>query len=188
MDTHPDYPKAPAMKPHRLLVAFLVVLLLVNLCTASARSQDSDWHVLDEVHITFYGPTYVGGEIMASGVRYMPDNDTVALGPRHLQMVRDWYDAQQPFRWWWLPGWRLRYRGPAGCYPAMASLNEARWYGCLVRLCAETAEGERLCRWLRVADTGSPRLEADLPDETWQRWGYPLERGVFTGTLEVLSY
>jgi hypothetical protein len=173
--------------PHHLIISFLILLLLL-LHGTRARAQDPDWYVLDEVRITFYGPRYVGGEIMASDVRYMKDNDTVALGPYHLQMVRDYYDAQQAFRWWWLPGWKLRHRAPAACYPVMASLNEARWWGCLVRVCADTADGERLCRWLRVADTGRPELEADLPDETWQRWGYSLEQGVFTGTLEVLTY
>jgi hypothetical protein len=115
---------ATVKKPHYLVIVFLVSLLVSNFCAAEVRAQDPDWHVLDEVRVTYYGdPPYTGGEIMASGVRYMKDNDTVALGPYHLQMVRDYYDAQQTFRWWWLPGWKLRHSAPAACYPVMASLN-----------------------------------------------------------------
>lgn len=176
------------MKSHYLLITLLAALLLTNLCTAKARSQGPDWLVLDEVRVTYYGPAYEGGEIMASGVRYMPDNGTAALGPYHLRMVRDYYDALQPFRWWWRPDGRLRHSAPAGCYPAMVSPSEARWYGCYVRVCAENAGGAWYCQDLRVADTGAADLDVDLPDETWAQWGYPMGQGVFTGTLEVLSW
>lgn len=174
------------MKAHRLVIVFLAILLLTNLCMAQARAQDPDWLVLDEVHVTFYGPEYEAGDVTASGVRYTPDNDTVALGPYHLALVRDYYDAQQPFRWWRNRDGELRYRAPAACYPVLVTRTEARWWGCMVRVCAEPADGDRLCRWVRVADTGAAGLGADLPDETWERWGWPAERGVFIGTLEVL--
>ena len=172
-----------------LIIAFLVGLLLVSLCTARIRAQDPDWLVLDEVVVTFYGPEYVPDDVMASGIRYSPDNDTVALGPYHLALVRDYYDEQQPFRWWRNRDGELRYRAPAGCYAVLVTRTEVRWWGCMVRVCAETADGERLCRWLRVADMGTAALAGvDLPDRTWERWGYPVERGVFTGTLEILRW
>ena len=168
------------------IIIVLSIILLANLYAADALAQDPDWLVLDEVAVTFYGPEYAAGDVTASGVRYAPDNDTVALGPYHLALVRDYYDAQQPFRWWRNRDGELRYRAPAACYPVLVTFTEVRWWGCLVRVCAEAAGGGRLCRWLRVADMGTAALVGvDLPDRTWERWGWPAERGVFTGTLEV---
>ena len=174
------------MKPHRLIIAFLAIVLLANLTAADALAQDPEWLVLDEVAVTFYGPEYAAGDVTASGIRYTPDNDTVALGPYHLALVRDYYD--EPFRWWRNRDGELRYRAPAACYPVLVTRTEVRWWGCMVRVCAGAAAGERLCRWLRVADTGAAALEVDLPDRTWERWGWPAERGVFTGTLEVIRW
>lgn len=179
------------MKAHYLLIAALVALLAVLLFTNRAFSQTPEWvSIADGVRVTYYGSHYVGGEVTASGVRYMPDNDTVALGPYHLNMVRDWYGASTPagpLRWWWEPSWELRYTGEGGCYPVPVNLHSARWWGCLIRLCAPMAEGPVLCREFRVADTGSSELEVDLPDETWAEWEYPVRQGVFTATLEVLA-
>jgi len=171
------------------IIIALSIIFLANLTTANALAQDPDWLVLDEVNITFYGPDYIDGDVTASGVRYTPDNDTVALGPYHLALVRDYYDDQQPFRWWRNRDGELRYRAPAACYAVLVTRTEVRWWGCLVRVCAQAADGERLCRWLRMADTGAPALVgADLPDRTWERWGWLAERGVFTGTLEVMRW
>ena len=165
-------------------IVALLIALLANLTAADVLAQDPEWLVLDEVVVTFYGPGYVDSDVMASGIRYSPDNDTVALGPYHLALVRDYYDAQQPFRWWRNRDGELRYRAPAGCYAVLVTRTSVRWWGCMVRVCADAAGGERLCRWLRVADTGAVAI--DLPDRTWERWGWPVEGGVFTGTLEVL--
>lgn len=123
----------------------------------------------------------------ASGVRYAPDASVLALGPYHLGMVRDWYTcptagAGGPGRWW-REGGDLDYRSRGGCYPVLVSWSEARWWGCLARLCSNDH-----CEVVRVVDTGRAALEADLPDETWARFGYPVERGVFTATLEVLTW
>lgn len=170
------------------IILALSIILLTNLLVADALAQDPDWLVLDEVRVTFYGPEYIEGDAMASGIRYSPDNDTVALGPYHLAMVRKYYDARQPFRWWLNRDGELRYSAPAACYLVLVTRTEARWWGCLVRVCAETADGALLCRWLRVADTGPAVLGADLPDGTWGRWGWPVSRGVFTGTLEVVRW
>ena len=170
------------------IIAALLIILLANLTAADALAQDPDWLVLNEVAVTFYGPEYAAGDVMASGIRYAPDNDTVALGPYHLALVRDYYDAQQSFRWWRNRDGELRFRAPAACYPVLVTRIEVRWWGCMVRVCADAADGRRLCRWLRVADTGVSRLEVDLPDGTWAEWGYPVEQGIFTGTLEILRW
>jgi hypothetical protein len=155
------------------------------------------WVTLESgLRVTFYGPRYAGGEITASGIRYMPDADIVALGPALLAQVRAHYVAEaealgQPLWWRWAPGPQLRFGGIAGGFPrhrcfAPTGLRcEPDWWGYLVRVC--DLDGGS-CALLRLADTGSPALEVDLPDRTWERFGYPSSRGVFTGTLEVLTW
>jgi hypothetical protein len=144
-------------------------LLAALTAVALAGPPGPQWVTLDEARVTYYGPRYVGGEVTASGIRYMPDADIVSLGPGLLARVRVHYAAEP---------------GTAGGYPLLPCLDcEPRWWGYLVRVC----DGGR-CELLRVADTGGDALEADLPDETWLRFGYPAERGVFTGTVEVLTW
>jgi hypothetical protein len=143
------------------------------------------------LRVTYYGPRYTGGEVTASGIRYAPDADIVATSPDLLSRVRAHYANQaeslgQSLWWTWAPGPQLRFGGIAGGFPRHACFAcEPDWWGYLVRVC--DLETER-CALLRLADTGSPALEVDLPDETWERFGYPASQGVFTGTLEVLSF
>lgn len=141
--------------------------------------------------ITFYGPHYVAGDITASGIRYAPDNDTVALGPDLLARVRGHYaklagELGQPLFWTRERG-HIVYQGIAGAFPVATGWHSATWWGHLVRICAQTSSGDELCWVVRVADTGRPALQVDLPDETWRRWGWLAGRGVFAGRLEVLD-
>jgi hypothetical protein len=167
---------------------------------ARLPGQAGEWVVLDDsTRVTFYGPRYAGGEITASGIRYAPDADIVALGPGLLAQVRAHYAAQaealgRPLWWAWSrsqvrdgsPGPQLRFGGIAGGFPRHACfVCEPDWWGYLVRVCDL---GGGSCALLRLADTGSPALEVDLPDRTWERFGYPTTQGVFTGTLEVLTW
>lgn len=152
--------------------------------------QAGEWIVLDaSARVTFYGPRYTGGEVTASGIRYAPDADIVALGPGLLAQVRAHYAVEaealgQPLWWCWAPGPKLRFGGIAGGYPRHACFAcQPGWWGYLVRVCS--AEH---CEVLRLTDTGSPALEVDLPDRTWERFGHPSSQGVFTGTLEVLTW
>jgi hypothetical protein len=154
---------------------------------ARLPGQAGEWIILDaSTRVTFYGPRYAGGEITASGIRYAPGADIVALGPGLLAQVRAHYVAEaealgRPLWWAWSPGPELRFGGIAGGFPRHACFScQPTWWGYLVRVCA--AEH---CEVLRLADTGSLVLEVDLPDRTWERFGYPPSRGVFTGTLEV---
>lgn len=156
----------------KIIPAIILVLLVVS----PVKAQDP-WQMIDISRITFYGPDYVAGDITASGGRYAPDNGTVALGPGLLQKVRDHYNPSM----WIGANSLLRYSQIGGCYPVFISASEIRWWGCLVRVCAND-----VCKVLRVTDTGKAELEVDLPDETWLEFGYPASRGVFTGTLEVL--
>lgn len=175
-------------------------LLGVALCTlglalalfgpgTSAMADTGRWIVLSTAQVTYYGPRYAGGEVTASGIRYAPDADIVALGPGLLAAVRAHYAAEaealgEPLQWRWLPGPKLRHNGVAGGFPRHACFAcEPDWWGYLVRVCAGGH-----CELLRLADTGGPALEMDLPDETWQRFGHPTSQGVFTGTLEVLTW
>jgi hypothetical protein len=163
------------------MAQFLLAALTAVALTGPPGPQ---WVALDEARITYYGPRYTGGELTASGVRYMPDDDIAALGPDLLARVRAHYAAQSLKAGRWVATPRYSYVSVAGGYPLWPCLDcEPRWWGYLVRVCA----GDR-CETLRVADTGSPALEVDLPDETWLRFGYPAERGVFTGTVEVLAW
>lgn len=181
------------------ITAVLLIALALSLpCVVRAQGPDglADWQVIAEgVRVTYYGPRYVGGEIMASGTRYMPDNDTAALGPALLVAVREHYTRQaqllgHPLAWGWEPSFRLRQSGNlASCYYVPISLDEARLWGCGIRVCAEAATGGWLCREMRVMDTGSSGLEVDLPDDTWRGWWeYPISQGVFTGTVEALQW
>jgi hypothetical protein len=170
----------------------LMALAWPGVALADPPPPSGEWVPLASgLRVTYYGPRYAGGEITASGIRYMPDADIVALGPGLLARVRAHYAAEaaalgRPLWWYWAPGPQLRFGGIAGGFPRHACfVCEATWWGYLVRIC-DLASGH--CELLRVADTGSPALEVDLPDETWQRFGYPASQGVFTGTLEVLSW
>jgi hypothetical protein len=196
-----------AMFSRRVLVgavglAALVALLLPGLparysvlskCVApecAALDAPGEWVNLESgLRVTFYGPHYTGGEVTASGIRYTPNGDIVALGPDLLAQVRAHYAAEAealgcPLWWRWAPGPKLRFGGIAGGYPwHRCFICKPTWWGYFVRVCAAGH-----CELLRLADTGSPALEVDLPDRTWERFGYPSSRGVFTGTLEVLSF
>lgn len=161
---------------------FVFVLLLIAF---APPPSDNEWLPLDEVRVTFYGPEYVAGDVTASGVRYAPDNKIVALGPYHLQVVRDYYEADGLlWEWLTLPGRGrpyLSFQSRVGSFPRHPCfICEPDQWGFWVRVCSAGH-----CELLRVADTGSARLEADLPDETWLEFGYPASQGVFTGTLEV---
>jgi hypothetical protein len=165
------------------------LLLAALTAVALATPPDPHWVALSEARVTYYGPRYTGGEVTASGIRYVPDDDIVALGPELLAEVRAHYAAEasalgRPLWWYWSPGPKLRFGGIVGGYPRHACFRcKPAWWGYAVRVC----DGER-CETLRVADTGSDELQVDLPDETWLRFGYPAERGVFTGTIEVLTW
>jgi hypothetical protein len=172
-------------------LAALVALLLPGLALAGPP-PGGEWVTLGaSLRVTFYGSCYTGGEVTASGIRYMPDADIVALGPGLLTQVRAHYAAEagklgQPLWWYWAPGPKLRFGGVAGGFPRHACFAcEPTWWGYLVRVC--DLDGGR-CALLRLADTGSPALEVDLPDSIWQRFGYPTTQGVFTGTLEVVTW
>jgi hypothetical protein len=173
-------------------LALAVCLALLLPGQAVADPPPGEWVTLDaSTRVTFYGPGYVGGETTASGIRYAPDADIVALGPDLLAQVRAHYAAEakalgRPLWWAWQPGPKLRFGGIDGGFPRHACfVCQPGWWGYLVRIC--DLEGGR-CALLRLADTGSPALEVDLPDRTWERFGYPASQGVFSGTLEVLSF
>lgn len=66
---------------------------------------------------------------------------------------------------------------------AFARLHSGRVWGMRVRVTdpATGRSGE-----FRVIDTGMPELDVDLPDPIWQQvFGYPLDKGVFNGIVEV---
>ncbi len=177
-----------------LALSILLTLgALLALCAPRAGAQGSKWVSLAPVErVTFYGPRYVAGDLTASGIRYTPDDDVVALGPRLLAGVRDYYarragELGQPLTWDRTRQGRLVYRGIAGAFPVATGWRSVTWWGHLVRICAQTPSGGELCWMLRVADTGKPALEVDLPDATWARWGWDPEAGVFPGRLEVLE-
>jgi hypothetical protein len=173
-----------------VILAVCLTLLLPG--WAVADPPPGEWVTLESgLRVTFYGPRYAGGEITASGIRYAPDADIVALGPDLLARVRAHYTAEaesldQPLWWRWEPGPELLFGGIAGGFPRHACFScQPGWWGYLVRVC-DLASGR--CALLRLADTGSPALEVDLPDRTWERFGHPASQGVFTGTLEVLTW
>jgi hypothetical protein len=154
------------------------------------------WVALGEpARVTFYGAHYPAGDVTASGIRYAPDADIVALGPARLAAVREYYRAAavtlgMPLYAEWMPGPHLSFRAIAGGFPRHSCFScEPEWWGYVVRVCdrgdgrPQTA-GES-CQVLRVADTGREGLDVDLPDATWLRFGYPAAQGVFTGTLQV---
>lgn len=190
------------MMAKRVIVSTALLALALALPRpARADGPPPEWVAVGEARVTFYGPQYVGdgGELMASGTAYRKDNATVALGPTLLALVRDHYlrEAEAmgyPMAWGWKPGLEFWYTGIAGCYFVPISLDEARLWGCGLRVCAETAGGGWLCREMRVMDSGGREstngieLGVDLPDEAWAWWGYPHAMGVFTGTVEVLAW
>lgn len=172
----------------------LINLVVAILCTSAATPSPAWISLADPVRITYYGPEYRGGELSASGIRYAPDASIVALGPVLLAKVRRHYAAEaraqgQPLWWRWMPGPRLKFQGIAGGYPRHACFDptglrcEPAWWGYLVRVC-----DVKHCELLRVADTGTDALQADLPDRTWERFGHLASQGAFTGTLEVLTW
>jgi hypothetical protein len=174
------------------LMALMALMALAwpGVALADSPPPDGEWVPLASgLRVTFYGPRYAGGEITASGIRYAPDADIVALGPGLLAQVRAHYAVEAealgcPLWWRWAPGPQLRFGGIAGGFPRHACFScQPGWWGYLVRVCSAGH-----CELLRVADTGSPALEIDLPDRTWERFGYPAGQGVFTGTLEVLTW
>ena len=171
----------------------IALAVLLSLATPRVAARSPEWVKLVAVErITFYGPHYVAGALTASGIRYAPDDDVIALGPDLLASVRTHYghlasELGQPLFWGRTRQGRLVYQGIAGAFPVATGWRSAVWWGYQVRLCAATAGGGELCQELRVADTGQAGLQVDLPDATWQRWGWPAERGVFSGRLEVLE-
>jgi len=184
----------PTLGPVLPVILLGLCLFLGGLCAlAPGRVHAEGWVTLAAVErVTFYGPRYVAGMVTASGIRYAPENDIVALGPDLLGAVRAHYsrladELGQPLLWRHERNGRVIYQGVAGSFPVLVDWHRAVWWGYLVRLCAETADGGELCQELRVADTGKPALQADLPDATWKRWGWPSGRGVFAGRLEVLE-
>lgn len=195
------------------MIAILNLVVALLYAWQGPATTSPAWVPLaDPVRVTYYGPEYRGGELTASGIRYAPDADIVALGPDLLAEVRRHYAAEariqgNPLWWGWAPGPKLKFQGIAGGYPRHACFQcEPAWWGYYVRLCrAEPVKpGEAIparlhgrsdglsspvpCLILRVADTGSDALQVDLPDKTWERFGYVPSQGVFTGTLEVLAY
>jgi hypothetical protein len=170
----------------------MALAALLALC-APADAQVPAWVTLAPVErVTFYGPHYAAGDLTASGIRYAPDDDVVALGPDLLAMVRAHYarragELGQPLAWGRTRQGHLVYQGIAGAFPVAVTWRSVAWWGHLVRVCAAMAGGGELCREVRVADTGRPALQVDLPDETWQAWGWPAGKGFFAGRLEVLE-
>jgi hypothetical protein len=190
----------------RVIVSiFLLALTLFLARAVHAQGPDdlAGWDILAyDVRVTFYGDQYIGDrtEFMASGVPYTKDGDTASLGPTLLYALwRHYYHQAEALgnemTWGWGPGLKMWQSGNvAGCYFVPVSLTEARLWGCGIRVCAENAAGTVYCQEVRVMDTGGAdpendiELGMDLPDETWARWGYPVSRGVFMGTIEVLSW
>jgi hypothetical protein len=209
-----------------LKIAALAAIVALAVCVCGARgageslagsappdegprsSSAAGWITLAEpVRVTFYGARYVTGAVTASGIRYAPDADIVALGPARLAAVREYYGAaaillDTPLFAEWMPGPHLRYQGIAGGFPRHSCFGcDPEWWGFLVRVCAlksgaftptlssSHAREEEVvrCEMLRVADTGLAGLDVDLPDETWLRFGYLAEQGVFTGMLQVVG-
>lgn len=185
----------PALVSVLPVVLFGLCLVLAGLCSFApgVRAAPPRWIALAGVErVTFYGPHYVAGDITASGIRYAPDNDTIALGPELLDAVRGHYarlagELGQPLAWGRTPDGHIISQGIAGAFAVPISWRQVAWWGHRVRVCAQKSGGGELCRELRVADTGRPELQVDLPDATWRRWGWPEGKGFFAGRLEVLD-
>jgi hypothetical protein len=180
-------------EPPKILSLLLLALvaILPSFTVHPTISHSEQWITLSEpVRVTFYGPEYKAGAITASGIRYAPCNDIVALGPSLLEAVREhyaresikvgYYDADA-----WVITRRHSFVSVAGGFPVWPCTEcTPDWWGYLVRICDPITN---YCQIARVADTGRPGLDIDLPDETWLKFGYPLAQGVFTGTLQVLK-
>ena len=147
----------------------MVNVVFALLMCLSPISDSEEWVELTSVSVTYYHPKYDEACRLghtASGMRCVYDADVIALGPEQLKLVRDYYgDRQDVGAFPLLPCWE--------CEPV--------YWGYYVRLCTDTC-----CRILRVADTGSAELQADLPRGTWQTFGFPLSQGRFDARLEVL--
>jgi hypothetical protein len=167
-----------------------VAIALSGFAHPARGSSKGQWVTLDEsVRVTFYGPRYKAGDITASGIRYAPCNDIVALGPSLLEAVREHY-ARESIRVAydadaWVITRRHSFVSVAGGFPVWPCWKcQPNWWGYLVRICDPVTNR---CQVARVADTGLPGLDVDLPDETWLKFGHPSIQGVFTGTLQVLE-
>lgn len=127
-----------------------------------------NWVALTDVSVTYYHPMYdyrCRKGLTPSGLRCVLDADVIALGPRQLNMVRDFY-------------------GPSGggSFPRLSCLEcEPDWWGHVIMLCSD-----KHCGIYRVADTGSIELEADLPRLTFSRHAQ-IEDGRFDATLFVFN-
>jgi hypothetical protein len=127
--------------------------------------SDSEWQTIELVSVTYYHKKYDEpcrkGET-ASGMRCVADAHVVALGPKQLQAVRDYY-------------------GDSAGFPLLPCFDcSPIYWGQPVRLC-----NVNHCQVMHVVDTGSDRLEVDLPRQTWCEFGYTLERGRFDAILQV---
>ena len=144
------------------------IIWLILLISTLAFRGEPGWTIIYNVRVTYYAPSYDEACRLghtASGMRCVYDADVVALGPELLRLVRSYYTNPAKY----------------GAYPLKACWDcEPQWWAMPVRLCANG-----VCKIFRVADTGSDKLEVDLPRGTWQEFGYPLSQGVFYAELQI---